>query len=113
MNQGEQLQKLLSGDQQQWLSNILGVYNTGLQGEQGEATQGYDASQKLGDLLGGSLQQQGGLAFNQSQQKNKDRNALIQTLIKALSGGAGMAFGGPSAAGPMSGSPFAPWSNPG
>lgn len=120
MNQGEQLQKLLSGDQQQWLSNVLGEYHKGLEGEQGEATQGYNASGSLADILGGSLNQQGGLAFNQSQQEKQDRNTMIQQLIKALGGAAGFAFGGPAGgalgagmAGPTSGTPKSPWSNPG
>ncbi len=97
-NQGEQIQKLLSGDQQQWLSNILGVYNKGVSGEEGESERGYNASKGLNDDIGGSLNQQGGLAFNQAQQKNKDKQAMIRALMKALGLGAGFAYGGPSGA---------------
>jgi hypothetical protein len=122
-NQGEQIQGLLSKDQQQWLQNVLGRYDTGLQGEAGEATQGYNASGSLADILGNNLNQQGGMAYGQAQQGNKTRTDMIQTLIKALSSAAG-AFGGPiggalggalggAIAGPLSGSSTAPWANPG
>lgn len=125
MNQGENLQKLLSADQQEWLQNVLGRYDTGLKGESDEATRGYDASGKLNDLITGGLNQQGGLAFNNAQQKNSDKSAFISALMKALGAGAGFAFGGPAGAavggglfgggtaGPMSGTTTPPWSNPG
>ena len=69
MNQAQGVQGLLSKDMQQYLSNVLGRYDTGLKGEEGIAGRGYDASGKLTDALGGALNQQGGLAFQgQSQQ---------------------------------------------
>lgn len=89
MNQGEGVQKLLSGDMQQFLKNILGEFHTGLEGEEGIATRGYDASGKLTDTLGTALNQQGGLAFNDAQQKNKNTNDLWSMFGKALGAGAG------------------------
>lgn len=88
MNQTEALQQLLSGDQQQWLQNVLGRYDTGLTGEQNEATRGYDASQKINDLISGTHASQAGLAFNAAQQKDTQRNQFIQLLAQIL-GGAG------------------------
>lgn len=93
-NQGREIQKLLSGDMQQFLQNILGTFNTGLQGEEGIATRGYDASKNLTDLLGGALNQQGGLAFQDQQQKNQNRNDLWKMFGKALGAGVGGIFGG-------------------
>lgn len=93
MNQGQGIQKLLSGDMQQFLQNVLGRYDKGLAGEEGVATRGYDASGKLTDALGGALNQQGGLAFQGKQQQNSNQNALFSALAKALGIGAG-AFGG-------------------
>lgn len=116
MNQAEGIQGLLSEDMQQWLSNVLGRYDTGLQGEEGEATRGYDASGKLTDILGGVLNKQGDQAFSGAQQSNSNRNAMIKALMTALGGAAGGPFGaaaGMGLAGPMSGSSFAPWQNPG
>lgn len=95
MNQGEGVQKLLSGDMQQFLQNILGVFDTGLKGEEGIANRGYDASGKLTDAIGGALNQQGGLAFQDAQQKNSNRNDIWKMFGKALGAGAGFAAGGP------------------
>lgn len=92
MNQAEGAQGLLSKDMQQFLQNVLGVFNTGLGGEEGIATRGYDASGKLTDAVGSSLNQQGGLAFQNAQQNNSDRGTWIQNLAKALGAGAGAFF---------------------
>jgi hypothetical protein len=94
MNQAEGVQGLLSKDMQQFLQNALGRYDKGLEGEEGIADRGYDASGKLTDALGGALNQQGGLAFNNAQQKNKNRNDMWSMFGKALGGGAGFALGG-------------------
>ena len=93
MNQAEGVQGLLSKDMQQFLTNVLGQYDKGLAGEEGIATRGYDASGKLTDALGGALNQQGGLAFNDAQQKNKNKNDMWSVFGKALGAGAGSFFG--------------------
>lgn len=105
MNQGQGVQNLLSGDMQQFLQNVLGRYDKGLEGEEGIAGRGYDASGRLTDILGGALNQQGGLAFQDQQQrmqdantkeaqKHSDRNSLWSMFGKALGAGAGFAVGG-------------------
>jgi hypothetical protein len=94
MNQGAGVQKLLSGDMQQFLQNVLGRYDKGLEGEEGIASRGYDASGKLTDTLGGALNQQGGLAFQDQQQKNQNKNDLWHMFGKALGAGAGAFLGG-------------------
>lgn len=91
MNQGEGVQKLLSGDMQQFLQNAFGAFNTGLQGEEGIAGRGFDASGKLTDALGGALNQQGGLAFNNAQQQNKNKSDMWSMFGKALGGAGGLA----------------------
>lgn len=94
MNQGAGVQDLLGKDQQQFLQNALGIFGTGLEGEQGIANQGFNASGSLADLLGGALNQQGGLAFQGQAQKNSNKNALWSALAKALGMGAGGGFSG-------------------
>jgi hypothetical protein len=94
MNQAEGVQGLLSKDMQQFLQNALGRYDTGLQGEEGIAGRGFDASGKLTDALGGALNQQGGLAFQNAQQNNKNKNGLWSMFGKALGAGAGGLLGG-------------------
>ena len=73
---------------QQYLQNVLGLYNTGLSGEEGIAGRGYNASSSLADLLGGGLNQQANLAFQGQQQQNTNKNALMNSLMKL----AGIAF---------------------
>lgn len=94
LNQAEQIQGLLGKDMQQFLQNVLGAFNTGLEGEEGIANRGYDASRNLTDLLGGALNQQGGLAFQNQQQKNKSRNDMWSMFGKALGAGVGGYLGG-------------------
>ena len=98
MNQAEGVQGLLSKDMQQFLENALGRYDKGLAGEEGIATRGYDASGKLTDTLGNALNQQGGLAFNNAQQNNQNRNDMWSMFGKALGGAGGYSLGGPAGA---------------
>lgn len=95
---GEMADKIMSGDMQQFLQNALGIYGKGLSGEEGFNQQGYDASSALADLLGGTLASQGTMAFQGTQQKNANNQALFSALAKALATGAGAAFGGPAGA---------------
>lgn len=94
MNQAKGIQGLLSQDMQQFLQNVLGRYDKGLKGEEGIANRGYDASGKLTDALGGALNQQGGLAFQNAQQKNQNKNDMWHLFGKALGAGTGAFFGG-------------------
>lgn len=94
MNQAKGIQGLLSQDQQQFLQNALGVFNTGLQGEQGIADKGFQASGSLADYLGSNLGQQGQLAFQGQSQKNANKTAMLGALMKALGMAGGMATGG-------------------
>lgn len=94
----ERVQGLLSQDMQQFLQNVLGRYDKGLAGEQGFEQEGYDASGKLTDILGGALNQKAGLAFQGQQQNNANRNAIFSALAKALGLGIGGFAGGPGGA---------------
>lgn len=97
-NQAAGIQGLLSQDQQQFLQNALGRFDTGLKGEEGIAGRGFDASKDLADLLGGSLNQQGGLAFQGQSQQNANKSSLISALMKALGMAGGAFLGGPAGA---------------
>lgn len=94
LNQGSQVQDLLSKDMQQYLANALGINKTGLEGEENIAGRGFDASKALTDILTNNMTQQGGLAFNNAQQNNSSRNDWMSQLVKALGAGAGGIFGG-------------------
>ena len=91
---GEMANKIMSGDMQQYLQNALGIYGTGMKGEENFFNKGYDASSLLADLIAGNLASQGGLAFKAASDRNADRSALMNAIMKAFSQGAGAAGGG-------------------
>lgn len=93
---GNMASDIMSKDMQQYLQNALGVYGTGLSGEQNFDTQGFNASGSMADLLGGKLSSQAGLSFQNSSQNNANRNAFMNAIMKALSTGGGVATGKPS-----------------
>ena len=94
MNQASGIQGLLGKDMQQYLQNAFGAFQTGLGGEEGIATRGYDANKSLGDILGSALNQQGGLAFQNAQQNNKNINDRWGMFGKGIGGALGT-IGGP------------------
>lgn len=91
---GELADQIMSKDMQQYLQNALNIYGTGISGEQDLFGKGFTASGDLADLLGGNLSSKAGLAFQNDTQSNANKNALWSALAKALSTGAGAAFGG-------------------
>lgn len=95
---GEMADKIMSGDMQQYLTNALGIYDTGLGGEEKFFNTGYNASSSLADLLGGTLSSQAGLAFKSDSDRNADRAALMNAIMKAFSQGGGAAAGSTAAA---------------
>lgn len=96
--QGELTQKLSSLDMQNWINNLMGIRNQGLQGLQGFNNQGFEAAGARSSDLGNILGSQGTLAYQEQVQKASKRNALIQQLMKALGAGTGAALAGPTGA---------------
>ena len=90
---GEQANKLMADDQQQYLKNALGIYDQGISGEQDFYNKGYGASGSLADMLGSNFAQQGGLAYQGQQSQNQNKQALMSMLSKLLSQGAGAGLG--------------------
>jgi hypothetical protein len=88
---GEMAGEISSKDMQQYLQNALGIYGGGIKGEQDFYGKGFDASKELADLLGGNLGSQGTMAYGATQQKNMNRQALMNAIVKALGSAAGAA----------------------
>lgn len=89
---GDLSDQLLSGDMQQYLSNILGIQGAGTAGEEGRIERGYSGSGSLADLIGSNLGQQAGLAFQGQGQQNANRlgkrNANLNFLSNLIGAGA-------------------------
>jgi|SRR5882757_7900487 len=82
---GEEADKLLSGDMQQYLQNALGIYDRGISGEQGIADKGFQASGSLADLLGGGLTNQANMAYKGVESQNQGKQKLMQLLAGLFS----------------------------
>jgi len=90
---GEMANDIMSKDMQQYLRNALDVYNKGLGGEENFYNKGFDAAEKLADIIGGTLSSQAGLSFQGANQTNASRDSFLNALVKALSEGGG-SYGG-------------------
>ena len=97
--QGKLTDELLSGDRNDYLQKIMGIFNTGLQGEQGVSNRGWDANKTLTDFLTQALEEKGQLAFKGTDLQNQNRSALVNNFLKYISGGAGAVAQGMGGAG--------------
>jgi hypothetical protein len=98
-NRAKLVQSLMGNDMQQYLQNVLGIYGTGLQGQQNTANQGYNASGQLADYLGNNLGAQAGLAYQGDAFKTQQRGNFLNSLISGASRAAGAGVFGGGAAG--------------
>lgn len=64
---------LANEDYNQYLKNVMGLYGTGLSGEQGLERQGYGASTQFGEDLARALMSQGNLAYTGQENENEMR----------------------------------------
>ena len=71
--QGELINDLMSGDQQQFLNNLMGIQGQGMGGLEGMVGRGHQSSSNLADYLGNALTQQGSLAFQGQAQQNQNK----------------------------------------
>jgi hypothetical protein len=71
-------------DYNNWLRNALGLYHSGLEGEEHLAGMGEQAGMNLSDMIAQTLAQQGNLAFQDQRQKNQNKNDLIGSAFKGI-----------------------------
>lgn len=97
-NQSRLADSLMGQDMQQWLSNVMGIQNQGLQGQQNFYNQGYSAATGMASDLSNLYGSQASMAMR----GQEGQNAGLQNLLGMLASGAGMAagayFGGPMGA---------------
>lgn len=72
---------LANQDFYNYMSHVLGLYGTGLQGEQGISTTGYQASDQLAGGLANSLMNQGNTAFAGQAAQNKSQGDMWGNLF--------------------------------
>jgi hypothetical protein len=69
-------------DYNNYMQNALGLYKSGLGGQQGLAQMGQQSGQSMADMIAQMLAQQGNLAFQGQAQNNQNRNDLLGFLGK-------------------------------
>lgn len=75
---------IASQDFNDYMDRVLGLYGTGLKGEQGLEEQGYDASTNFGNAIGSIYGQKGRNAYDEQQAKNKARAKAYQDILKGV-----------------------------
>ncbi len=85
---------IASQDYNNWMNHALGLYGSGLSGEQGLYSGGLQAGNSMADLIAQQLAQEANMAFRGEQEKNAGKNSLLGGLGR-LGGAALGAFGGP------------------
>lgn len=71
-------------DYYNWLGHATGLYNQGLQGEQGLASMGQQSGQNISDMIAQALAQQGQYAYEGEAGKNSANNSLFSGLGSGL-----------------------------
>lgn len=84
-----------SKDFEQYLQHILGIYGTGLTGEQGLETQGYNASTGYGDILGQIGGQKASYDYAGQDWKNQNNKQSMNNIFSGLAQAGSGYFLGP------------------
>ncbi len=74
-------------DYYNYMNNAMGMYGQGLQGEQGLAGLGYDASNSLGTNMGDMYNNEAQLAYAGQADQNQDTGGLIGDITGMFGGG--------------------------
>jgi hypothetical protein len=73
---------LANKDYNDWLSKVLGMYGTGISGEQDMSHQGLQAGTSLADIIAQTLSQQAGYSYAGQAAKNQNANSLLSGAFK-------------------------------
>lgn len=79
-----------------YMQNQMGLYNSGLQGEQGLNQMGYDANTSYANMLGSNLGQQSANQFAGQAGQNTARSQGMGNIFSGLGMAAGSMLGGPA-----------------
>lgn len=85
---------LASKDYDTWLQHVLGLYGTGIAGEQDMSHQGLQAGTSLSDIIAQTLSQQAGYSYAGQAAKNQNQNAIFNSLLTGIGTVAGGPIGG-------------------
>jgi hypothetical protein len=89
---------LANQDYNQWLGHALGMYGTGLQGQQGLYDTGAKTGMAMGEDMASILAQKAKLAYESQNAENQHSGGMWGTLLGGAGAVAGGMFGGPTGA---------------
>jgi len=89
---GKLANRLMGEDMQQYINNILGIQEAGLQGLQHQGDQGYGASGGAADYFGNALGERASMESEGQRWKNSNRSNLLQSALQGA--GQGLQLGG-------------------
>ncbi|RKZ70096.1 MAG: hypothetical protein DRQ48_06865 [Gammaproteobacteria bacterium] len=75
---------------QNWMNNVLGVQGAGMEGQSRIQQQGFQGTQSMADMLGGTLNSQASLAFQGQKQKNQQQQDFMKFIGQMAASAAGM-----------------------
>lgn len=81
---GQMAIDLSNADFQNYLNSVLGLYGTGLQGEEGINTRGYEAGREFGGIQAQNLMNQADLAYNSTANQNQNYADIFGSVLGAL-----------------------------
>lgn len=96
--QAEISDALLGADMDTYFRNVSGLYNTGLEGQQGFEKEGYNSNYELTNLLANLLSQRAGIETANAKSKNAGKKDTLSMLTSLLGGAVGGVVGGPTGA---------------
>jgi hypothetical protein len=102
---------LADQDYNQWLSNALGAYGTGLQGSQGIYNTGAETGKSMGEDMSSYLANKAKLAYEGQNAENEHSGGMWGSLLGGIGTIAGSMYGGPAggAAGAAAGKTVGGW----
>ena len=87
---------LAGGEYDKYMKNQMGLYNSGLTGEQGINQMGYDANTSYGNMLGSVLGQQSANQFAGQAGQNASKSNAMGNIFSGLGMAGGSLLGGPA-----------------
>ncbi|HEY2811767.1 MAG TPA: hypothetical protein VGJ00_10325 [Rhabdochlamydiaceae bacterium] len=80
---------LANQDYGNWMNRALGLYGSGLTGQQNMAGMGQQAGSSLANMIAQTLAQQGNIAFQGDRQQNQNRNDAFSNIFNTIGAFAG------------------------
>lgn len=109
---GTMVQGITSKDENQYINSVIGLYHMGLLDEQDLNNLGFQASGKMADVTGNTLNSEAGLAFANQSEKNQQSRNRMSNILGIAGTGVGLASSLLGMGGFGGGNSSASWINP-